>query len=87
MHGNVWEWCEDWYRPAMNLLADGLPASISRFSEGLYNQAYDEGAEKVVRGGSWANAEEDIRIYTRGSQSPDWCTPYLGFRIVVAKKK
>jgi iron(II)-dependent oxidoreductase len=85
MLGNVWEWCEDWYFPAKNLLVERLPLRVADSSRGNSN-GISGGSERIVRGGCWANAEEDIRFYTRGSQHPSWCTPYLGFRVVIARK-
>ena len=73
--GNLWEWCENWYFPS-----DSVNGSF-----GLPGISYD-GVEKAVRGGSWANPESEIKISTRGSQNPSWCTPFLGFRPVLVKK-
>ncbi|HUV07283.1 MAG TPA: SUMF1/EgtB/PvdO family nonheme iron enzyme [Spirochaetia bacterium] len=81
MMGSVWEWSGDWSFPSKNLLISSLPVNVP----GRENTAFT-GTERVVKGGSWANREEEIRMYTRGSQPPDWCTPYLGFRVVLAPK-
>ncbi len=70
MAGNVWEWCEDWYAPYAR----------------LYPTAPSGGAHRVVRGGGWANHLEDFRLADRGSQEPSWCTPFLGFRIVLVEQ-
>jgi len=40
-----------------------------------------------VRGGSWTNDPELVKLYTRASQPPSWCTPYLGFRVVLSKQR
>ncbi len=79
--GNVWEWCADWHLPVKNLLV-GTRVISPAARDGLMPM----GSERVVKGGSWANDEEEIRTYTRGSQPPDWCTPYLGFRVVAVRK-
>lgn len=73
--GNLWEWNDNWIFPA-----DSVNGSF-----GLTDNNF-EGVEKAVRGGSWANFEEDIKVSTRGSQDPSWSTPFLGFRPVVVKK-
>lgn len=39
------------------------------------------GAHRVVMGGSFANSDQ--RHDLRGSQPPDWATPFLGFRLVL----
>ncbi len=45
------------------------------FSAGLF-----ETAERSVRGGSWANKQGSVSLYSRGGLEPSRCTPYLGFR-------
>jgi formylglycine-generating enzyme required for sulfatase activity len=80
MLGNVWEWCEDWYLPNKNLLVRSFPENPQTSPIEV-----DAGAERVVKGGSWANNEEDINHYMRGSQPPHWCTPYLGMRVVAGR--
>lgn len=77
--GGVWEWCDNWFYPKDSALFVPNPFSDE-------NMPTFTGSEKVVRGGSWANTKADnIRSSTRGSQPPSWCTPYLGFRIVLSE--
>ncbi len=79
--GNLWEWCLDWYSPVKYLFTS-WNTETNDFDS---SREIPFGTEKVVRGGSWANEEELIKISTRGSQPPDWCTPYLGFRVVLSR--
>jgi formylglycine-generating enzyme required for sulfatase activity len=77
--GNVWEWCSNWFYPADSALSVMDPSSDERALSFT-------GAERVVRGGSWANSKADnIHSFTRGSQPPSWCTPYLGFRLALSE--
>jgi iron(II)-dependent oxidoreductase len=81
--GNVWEWCSDWFSPVAYLFSsrDAAGNSPERSSEIPF------GAEKAVRGGSWANEKELVKLHSRASQPPSWCTPYLGFRVVLARAR
>jgi len=70
MHGNVSEWCWDWF---------------GNYSSGLQTDPVgaSSGAKRVQRGGSWDNASgEYLRSAFRSSSAPDFCSQYDGFRIV-----
>jgi len=71
MHGNVEEWCMDWYAPYP---ADGGP---------LTNPAGPaDGTLKVTRGGSHNTPERYLRSANRMAMMPDDCHSLTGFRIV-----
>ena len=70
MHGNVFEWCNDWYAPYGNTqLAD--PVGPSR------------GTSKVLRGGGLGSPYYDIRAVNRGQGEPDGEYDDTGFRFVL----
>ena len=79
MMGNVWEWCSDVFAPGAYLLSSLDPRQNAGFS-------LAEGPDRVVRGGSWNNQRELVKVFSRGSQPADWCTPYLGFRVALTRR-
>lgn len=78
--GEVWEWTDTWYLPADYLLA---PWRAGRSFEPM---SYFPAAEVAVRGGSFASSREGVGYTTRAAQPPTWCTPFLGFRPVLARE-
>ncbi len=87
--GNVWEWTNDWYRPAEPTLS--LVSAQGDATAGTALASADAAqmpaAHRTVKGGSFANRSDMLSPATRGSLPPDWCTPYLGFRLVIAPKR
>ena len=67
MHGNVWEWMQDWYGTyAADAVADpGGPAT---------------GAERVMRGSGWAGSARHARSADRDRALPGDRLDFLGFR-------
>jgi formylglycine-generating enzyme required for sulfatase activity/serine/threonine protein kinase len=72
MHGNLWQWCEDLYRPY-----SGHPAVDPLITEGQSRQP------RVLRGGCWRNGPSFCRSAARSSGMPDSQDRYRGCRVIV----
>lgn len=73
MHGNVWEWCSDWFGPyPSNAVVDPVGPK--------------DGRRRVIRGGGWGVTAEDCRSSNRYRFKPDVTGANVGLRIVVAPK-
>ena len=72
LHGNVQEWCSDWYD------ADYYKVSPKEDPPGP-----KEGTERVVRGGSWMNTGKACRSAQRNKLDPALTNYGLGFRVVM----
>jgi formylglycine-generating enzyme required for sulfatase activity len=73
MHGNVWEWCNDAYRPySTEAVSDPTGAS--------------SGA-RVLRGGAWHISPGNLRSAGRDGAAPDFRDHYfIGLRCVVVSE-
>ena len=74
MHGNVWEWCQDWNAayPTGSVTDPTGPSS---------------GSHRVFRGGSWFYFSDFCRSAYRFRFTPDCRIYYLGFRVLRSSVK
>ena len=68
MHGNVWEWCQDWLGdyPTKTMVDPAGPAA---------------GGKRVLRGGSWADGGGSVRSASRFAYVPGYRNRLFGFRL------
>ena len=71
MHGNVWQWCADWYGE-----------DYYKKSPGQDPQGPDAGPFRVLRGGSFLNVAHGCRSAYRFRRAPWNRYCYYGFRVV-----
>ena len=70
MHGNVWEWCQDWYG------GDYYASSPADDPQGP-----SSGTRRVVRGCCWVGTAGDCRAASRRGGEPEDRNSLLGFRV------
>ena len=70
MHGNVWEWCADWF----GKYPCGSVTDLTGPSSGSY---------RVCRGGSWRNYARGCRSACRGYDDPGYRYYFLGVRVAL----
>ena len=70
MHGNVWQWCSDWFGP---------------YQEGYIKdpKGKDIANSRVLRGGSWHIVPRDCRSANRNGNGPAIRSSDVGFRVVL----
>ncbi|MBC7778243.1 MAG: SUMF1/EgtB/PvdO family nonheme iron enzyme [Phycisphaerae bacterium] len=72
MSGNVSEWCLDWY-------------DIYRPESQDDPRGPSNGSYRIFRGGSWGSIAQSCRITFRNSNSPNYRSSHVGFRVARSK--
>ncbi len=80
MHGNVWEWCRDYYHPQ-------LPGGTDPDLYDLKGTPNRDGTySRVRRGGAWIEPESFCRSACRLRYESHRRSDHIGFRVVVVER-
>jgi formylglycine-generating enzyme required for sulfatase activity len=69
LHGQVWEWCHDWYSRTYYQRSPRQDPTGPR-----------RGESRIIRGGGWYDRAQDCRSAYRNRLSPDQRGWHFGFR-------
>jgi len=83
MHGNVAEWCSDFYEAPYAAPHPPLSPGGRGLGEGADPAGPMQGSSRVVRGGSWASFERGCRCASRGNANPAHQMKTVGLRVVM----
>jgi len=75
VHGNVWEWCQDYY-------AEYFTEHVQTDPRGNPNVSVTSDTPRVLRGGYYKSSDANIRSANRYNLSPTTVSKQIGFRIV-----
>jgi sulfatase modifying factor 1 len=71
LHGNIWEWCQDWFGP------------YTEEADSLDPKGPQSGIYRIARGGSWIDSEEHATSSFRCRIKPFQHANNIGFRVAV----
>ena len=74
MHGNLWEWCIDWFDDGMR-----------RDTPTIDPRGPSEGSLRMLRGGSWYNQGWSCRCANRERSAPESGGRTYGFRVAMTE--
>jgi formylglycine-generating enzyme required for sulfatase activity len=80
VHGNVYEWCRDWYHAK---LPGGADPDLSAV-KGSKNRTGDY--SRVRRGGAWCDDGWPCRSAFRVRYEPERTSDHIGFRVVAVRR-
>jgi sulfatase modifying factor 1 len=79
MHGNIFEWCRDWYHAR-------LPGGVDPDLHDVKGTANRDGTySRVRRGGAWSEDGWACRSALRLRYEPDRRSDHIGFRVAVVE--